>query len=387
MRPAIVVVAYKRLHTLERLLKSIENATYKVNDITLIISIDYHHDNMNVIKCAQNFNWTHGNKIVKTHQENLGLQRHIIECGDYSVEYGAAIILEDDEIVAPSFYEYARLAHDFYHDDERIAGISLYAHEWNGYSGKKFQPVYKDGDVYFGQFSCTRGESWSSEQWKRFKKWYENNPRIKQDELLPPSIYEWRESWGKFFARYLVENNKYYVMPYKSVSTVFGETGTHASKPELDVQVALYFGEDNCHFVPFEMGQHYDIFFENVDLKKVLAEQYQLSEADICIDLYALAKRQYGDKRYILTTRKLDCHILEKYDLNLRPHDVNVLLNMHGEGIYLYDITKSEKNKVFRVKHRLEYDFAGIHGMEALLYGWRHCWSIFLDILVLKNNI
>ena len=152
IKPVIVVVAYRRLHTLKRLLHSIEKAIYNLDDITLIISIDYHPDNSEVIKCAEEFNWEYGNKIIKTHKENMGLQRHIIECGDYSIEYGAAIILEDDEIVAPSFYEYTRLAHDFYDDDERIAGISLYGHEWNGMPEKNFNLSVEKGMLILGSF-------------------------------------------------------------------------------------------------------------------------------------------------------------------------------------------------------------------------------------------
>lgn len=385
IKPVIVVVAYRRLHTLKRLLHSIENAIYKTDDITLIISIDHHPDNADVIKCAEEFTWKHGTKIVRTHEENMGLKRHIIECGDYSLKYGAAIILEDDELVAPSFYEFTRLAHDFYRDDERIAGISLYSHEWNGYAGKKFQPICKVGDVYFGQFSCSRGQSWSAKQWEAFKKWYNHNPQISYDEKIPPSMYEWSESWGKYFARYVVENDKYYIMPYKPVATVFGETGTHASKMELDVQIALYWGNNNCNFIPFEEGQHYDIFFENIDLKPILATRNSISESEICIDLFALSKRKYGNKRYILTTRKLQCHVMESYDLNMRPHDANVLLNMHGKGIYLYDTKKKEKNREYRLINRLEYDFAGIHGPEALAYGIFHCLSVLFRCLGLKK--
>ena len=381
VKPVIVVVAYRRLHTLTRLLRSINNAVYGIDDVTLIISIDYHVDNSDVVKCAEEFEWKHGNKIVKTHKENLGLRRHIIECGDYAIEYGAAIILEDDQFVAPNFYEYTRHAHDYYKKDERIAGISLYSHEWNGYAGKKFQPILNTGDVYFGQFSCTRGESWSAEQWIKFKEWYYKNPEIIQDELLPPSMYEWKKSWGKFFARYIIETNRYYVMPYKPLTTVFGETGTHANRMELDVQVALYWGKGSNCFIPFEEGVHYDIFFENVDLRKIISNRHGIREEDICIDLYALSKRKYGLKRYVLSTKKMDYHIVEKYDLNMRPHDINIVLNMQGIGIYLYDLTLKEKNRDYHVNNRLEYDYAGIPGMRALLYGWRHCWSVIFESL------
>lgn len=382
VKPAIVVVAYRRLETLDRLLKSIEAAIYPSNNITLIISIDFHPENQQVVQCAEKFVWKHGEKIVKKHENNLGLRNHIIECGDYSLKYGSIILLEDDEIVAPSFYEYARLAHEYYDEDDRIAGISLYAHEWNAYAGKKFQPIRKGGDVYFSQFSCTWGQSWSSKQWAAFKSWYERNPEIKQDEQLPAPIYKWKNSWGKYFVRYIVENNKYYVMPYKPVSTVYGEIGTHASIPQFDVQIALYWGDPEWKFIPFDEGQHYDTFFENIDLKKILANRFRIEISDICIDIYALPGRQYGNKRYILTTCKLDSHIMESYDLNMRPQEINVLMDIRGEGIFLYDTSRHIVNRRYRKDFRLEYDLGGVRGMDALLYSVEHCWKVLCSLLL-----
>ena len=379
--PVIVIAAYRRSHSLKRLLHSVENAVYKQNDVTLIISIDHHADNGDVIRCAEEFHWTHGNKIIKTHEKNLGLRRHLIECGDYALEYGAVIILEDDVLVSPAFYEYAKAAHNYYDTDERIAGISLYSHEWNDYAGKKYQPVQNNGDAYFGQFSCTRGESWTAKQWSAFKNWYADHQEIKCDELLPPPVYGWRESWGKFFLRYIIESGKFYVIPYQAVSTVYGDVGVHATIPELEVQVSLYWGNKDYSFVPFEDGKHYDVFFENIELRKILAKRFDISEEEICIDLYALPKRKYGKKRYVLTTRKMNCRVLAQYDLNLRPHDANVLLDMEGNGIYFYDTARIEKNKAFRLRYRLEYDFAGVHGAEALSYGWIHCWRILFKCL------
>ena len=86
-------------------------------------------------------------------------------------------------------------------------------------------------------------------------------------------------------------------------------------------------------------------------------------------------------ERYVLTTRKMNCRVLAQYDLNLRPHDANVLLDMEGNGIYFYDTARIEKNKAFRLRYRLEYDFAGVHGAEALSYGWIHCWRILFKCL------
>lgn len=378
IKPVIVVVAYRRLHTLRRLLQSLDKARYSKNDVTLIISIDFHKNNNEVIKCAEDFVWKYGDKIVKTHSENMGLKRHIIECGDYSIEYGSVIILEDDQMVAPSFYDYVCLAQEYYQNDKRVAGVSMYAHEWNGYACKKFQPVYTDGDVYFGQFSCTRGQAWLAKQWSGFKEWYLENPELKEDELLPNMMYSWKKSWGKYFARYLVESGKYYVMPYKPVTTVFGENGANTYRRELDVQVALYWGKAVNNFVPFEKGVRYDIFFENVDLKKVLADRFLFDESEVSIDIYGLKNRVYN-KRYVLSTKKMNYKIIESYDLNMRPHEINIFCDLRGDGIYLYDTSVVIKNKSYKKELRLEYDFAGIKGMDSFAYGWKHCWGIIKD--------
>ena len=50
----------------------------------------------------------------------------MLQCGDISYEYGSVIVLEDDLFVSPFFYKYAVEAQEFYRDDNRIGGISLY---------------------------------------------------------------------------------------------------------------------------------------------------------------------------------------------------------------------------------------------------------------------
>ncbi len=379
--PVIVVVAYRRLNTLQRLLSSISKAIYRTDSITLLISIDYHSENGDIIQYAENFIWEHGSKIIKTHQENLGLRNHIIECGNYSIQFGSIILLEDDEIVAPMFYEYAKSAQKYYSTDNRIAGVSLYGREWNDYECNRFQPLLDNGDVYFGQFSCTRGQSWSAAQWKRFMSWYMDHDIFVKDDKLPPPVYSWNESWGKYFLRYMVESNCYYVIPYKPVSTVYGEIGTHSSKKELDVQNALYWGNQEYHFIDFDLGQRYDVFYENDKLRELLAERFQLDENEICIDIYGLRGRKYGSKRYVLTTRKMGRKVITQFDLSLRPHELNVILEIPGDEIILYDYAIRDKRGAIYNKGRLNYDLAGYRGTEAFNYACIHTFEVILSII------
>lgn len=378
-KPTIVVVAYRRLDTLSRLLESVNNGYYSSNDVRLIISIDYHKENQDVVNYSEEYNWLHGEKIVVRHNANLGLRKHIIECGDYALKYDSIIILEDDEVVAPYFYEYARQAQDYYAEEEKVAGVSLYSHEWNIYAGKKFQPIKKTGDVFFGQFSCTWGQSWTSRQWALFKEWYSNNDEITIDEKLPSPIYAWKESWGKYFIRYLVETDRYYVLPYHAYSTVYGVPGVHSKYIELDVQVSLNQGIDSPRFAQFDDGSHYDSFFENKDLAGIISKRHNISPEEICIDIYGSSRKEYSGYRYILTTKRMNYKIMSSYDLNLRPHEANVLVGAAGTGIFLYDNTGVENN-VYKTS-RIDYDFAGIKGPYAIKYGISHCFYILLNIV------
>ena len=79
-------------------------------------------------------------------------------------------------------------------------------------------------------------------------------------------------------------------------------------------------------------------------------------------------------------------HVIESYDLNMRPQDANVWFNMPGKGIYLYDLNKIEKNVVYSKMNRLEYDFAGVHGPEALRYGFWHCLSVIYYNYIKKRK-
>ena len=117
-KPAIVVVAYNRPHSLTRILSSLlrmKNAT----EVELVISIDNGApDNFGVRDIAESFEWTFGEKKVFYQEEKLGLRKHIIKCADLSQKYCSVIILEDDLYVSPYFYDYAVHALNFYGNDD-----------------------------------------------------------------------------------------------------------------------------------------------------------------------------------------------------------------------------------------------------------------------------
>ena len=226
IKPAIVAVGYNRPEAMKRLLNSVAHAFYPFDDIDLIVSIDESSRSNDVQQVAEQIPWNHGKKIIKRFDERQGLRKHIIQCGDLSEKYGAVIILEDDLVVAPSFYFYTYLAVNHYATEDRLSGIALYSHSWNGYANLEFRPVHNEFDAYFGQFSITWGQCWTAKQWNGFKTWYlaHENSLPEQNTAMPAAILHWsKQSWGKYFISYMVENDLYYLIPYCALTTNFTE--------------------------------------------------------------------------------------------------------------------------------------------------------------------
>ena len=103
MKYALIVVGYKRINGLSRLLNSLNEAEYFGEEPTLIISIDNSGDNT-VEQFAQDFQWLHGEKRIKTYPERQGLREHILKCGDMVDEFDAVAVLEDDLYVSPGYF-------------------------------------------------------------------------------------------------------------------------------------------------------------------------------------------------------------------------------------------------------------------------------------------
>ena len=356
MAVPIVVVAFNRARSLARLLASLNNAVYEEDNVPLIISIDK-GDNQDVLKTAENFEWKHGQKTVVYQSENLKLRKHILKCGDYSLEYGSVIILEDDLFVSKYFYDYTVKALAFSEKDDRIGGISLYNHRFNVEAAEPFEYHDDEYDNWYFQFASSWGEAWTQKQWTSFKEWYDQSPQIKDRPEVPKYVRGWSDSsWLKYFISYLIEKDKYFIYPKKSLTTNFGEAGTHVNKNNTNHQVPLQDGKIDYHFSSVDTsGAVYDAFFENVNLsQKLMAEGYKAA-----IDLYGQKPLEIIKTPYLLTRNAYPRRIIKSYGCCMRPHDDNVLFEVSGDEFFLYDMTVAGKapktDPVRKVQYNLRY--------------------------------
>lgn len=350
-RYAVIVVGYNRIESMLRTIESVRNAYYGEDNVDLIISLDNSGDD-SIVRASEAVEWNYGKKIVRLMPERQGLKKHILSCGDYLTEYEAVAILEDDIIVAPGFYAYMKEAVNYFSEDEKIAGISLYGFEWNPIGNAPFAPAKWDNDNYFIQFAQSWGQIWMRKQWQDFKKWYENNDKIFEnayDGLVPKSVYDWSDkSWLKYHIRYCVDNDKYFVYPYNSFSTNAGEMGEHYSDRLTRYQVSMQHSVINkFNFISLNDSKalKYDAFFENETLKELVLNKLPKDTdiKDVVIDLYGLKNPAFGGK-YMLSTAVYDYEIIKSYGMSMRPQEDNIFYEVPGNNIFLYKLDTKAKN-------------------------------------------
>lgn len=339
MNIAIVCVAYNRANSLKRLLKSLEKACYPTH-ATLIISID--KSNTDVVEhFAEDYHWPHGEKRVIKHEQNMGLRAHMLSLGKLFEEFDALIVLEDDVTVTDSYYMYAQQCIEKYYGNSHIAGISLYSFNVNYQNHLPFTPAKSQYDVFLMNCAQSWGEVWMKPQWEDFMAWYKTHDDNFNIELLPQCLNQWpKSSWLKYHTRYCIEEDKYFVYPYFSMTTNNADPGVNfqehtddtlfQSNMQFSLQTEFRLPDSDSYMVIC-----YDGFFQN----KQLGQHLGISDSELCVDLYS-NKPSCLFRHYLLSNRPLPYQTLKSFALQLRPIEMNIICQREGNEIWLYDTTK-----------------------------------------------
>ena len=338
---AIVTIGYNRADCMMRLLNSLNEAHIE-EEIPLIISLDNCGSDV-VEKAVSAFEWKHGEKKVVLHPERLGLKKHVLSIGEWTKEYENIIVFEDDLFVSPYFFDYVKKCVDKYGEDDRIAGIGLYNNNLDQNSSYAFDAVNDGSDVYFMQYACSWGQVWTRSKWAKFMEWYEQNSApFYDDPVVPPNVNRWNEkSWLKYHVKYCAQTERFFVFPQISLTTNFSSSGSHAKFDDNAYQNPLLWGEKEWNLPTLDQSHSkYNVYFENLGLASALG----LPEDDFCADVYG-QRKDSGGKRYWLTTRSADYKVLKSFGLDFRPREANVLANLGGEVIKLYDTHTPETYK------------------------------------------
>lgn len=260
---AIIIPVYNRPVALGRLLRSLAATKPAGRGATLVFSQEG-DCTPEVAGLCDTFAWPHGEKQIRRHPEHLGLREHILACGDLTSEFSTVVLLEDDLCVAPGFLTFAQEAVAFYGQDERIAGISLYAFCFNELAQVPFMPLDDGYDTYFVQSASSWGQVWTRSMWRAFRAWQRPATReAPHFDVLHPAMRAWPEdSWKKLFNLYLIESDRYFVVPRRGYSTNLGEVGTH------------YFQIHTQHAAPLTLGTHPPTRFAPLDARACRYDAY-----------------------------------------------------------------------------------------------------------------
>lgn len=367
------MIAYNRKDALKRLLKSLDEAIYPEDmDVPLVISIDK-SDSDGVIRAAEEFEWKHGTKEVRAQKENLGLKKHVLLCGDISGEFGSCILLEDDLYVSKAFYIYALKALEKCREDDRIGGISLYDHRLNVHVREPFEAIDDGYDNYYIQMASSWGQAFNRDQWSAFKEWYEEHGGEPVEAVnVPENVSSWSErSWLKYYIKYLIVTDRFFLYPRRSLTTNFGDEGTHAERSVNDLQVSLagdLLKREYCFSTLCESRSVYDIYFENLSLAGELAEKLG---NEVTVDLYGL-KQEGLCKRYLLSSKALPFKIISSFGRRMRPVDANIVHGIEGDAFFLYDTEEAGVRPKVDETGKYLYDYRALKAKEMLsILGFR----------------
>jgi len=340
MNPAIAVPAFNRPASLRRLLASLAAADVSPGT-PLLIAVDCPADerhvpaNTEVLAAARAFRWPHGPLEVVAQPAPLGLVGNVFFCGAMAERFGAVVLLEDDLLVSARCHAYARQALAVYGDDERLAGLSLNAPWFNGFTHQPFVPLLDDGDVFFLQLSTPHGQVYTAGQWAAFRRWLAAAAPDAGAAAVHDLFYTFpADDWLGTKARYLADTGRFYVYPRESLTTNCGEPGTHFDRATSFFQVPLQQRRRDFRFLPLdEAVAVYDGFYELwPDRLNRLTDR--LRGYDYDVDLYATkpARRLTADT--VLTTRP--CRRAEAtFGRDLWPLEANVIASVPGRGIAL----------------------------------------------------
>ena len=335
LNPCIVVVTFNREHALSRLLDALSKAHYpQSTNIPLVISVDG-GGSEKVLNYAEEFSWPFGEKMVITHSNNLGLKAHVMACGDLCSTYESIIMLEDDLVVSPEFYNYAQNGLRFYKNEKKVAGLSLYSFRFNENYYVPFEAIHTGGENYFMQVPSSWGQAWTRGQWTGFKKYVVENRHSNLEDRLPDNVKHWPDSsWKKHFYSYMVSHDLYMVYPYFSYSTNFGDKGENMKYSLSHFQVPLTLRAGNKAFQFNRLDDSalcYDAFFEVSHLwMEQHTDFHKLGK--LTVDIYGSKPLASIETPYLLST-KLCTNALQTFDLNMRPFLNNVIFNNSGSGI------------------------------------------------------
>lgn len=376
---AVILITFNKPEALSNSFNNLLDVNFLKKKVDLIVSIDNSGDD-SVENVAKSLKWPHGDLIIRTFSKRQGLKNHVLHCLEYADKYDAVFLLEDDIYYSESMFAYGYGAAKFYEDNPDIAGISLYNFQGNWQNWAfRFEPFNNGYDSYFVRLAQSWGEVITTNQWKNFKKWFDENKEFVKDDKNVPSINKWPDSsWLKFFDRYCFLNNKFFVYPYVSVVTNCNGVGIHNTKTINDFQTELQGSKTQYNFQPFDYSNPKMIYYDEYFYPLWINDCVDVSSDELTIDFFCTRpKNSY--KKFVLTAGYFGKKFIKSWSLSLHPIELSIINNVQGEGIYLYESSLIKKKKP-KLYNALNYSLRTSDWRRIKFYGLKLFFKTYFGL-------
>lgn len=266
----IIVFAWRRKESLERLINSLQVADYVNHEVQLNFNIDF-DPSEDVKNYIESVNWQHGSKNIIQRRESYGLERMVIESWKAENDKEFAFFFEDDIEVQPDYFNFALefVKKEGIRFNPNLIGIALNTPRYDevNLDHSIWLPEFNIAKLFLFQQPCSWGALYFPWKWREFLTYYRksrSNSVVEHKKVIPEScVFNWGNSWKKYLMEMMVR--KGYVMLYPSLknqasfSVHHREEGEHTGLiKQLNITSVDYF------IVPFARNEEAKLLIEEV---------------------------------------------------------------------------------------------------------------------------
>ncbi|XP_014664479.1 PREDICTED: uncharacterized protein LOC106806858 [Priapulus caudatus] len=237
----VTVLTYNSPGSLSRLLQSLENAEYDYDSITLHICIDGAKvgdelsGHRQTVRVAEQFQFTHGKKVLTVRQRNVGVTAQWLDCwnpDDSPGNYG--LILEDDLRLSPYYYRWLKAAIIAYSGHREVGGVTLSRETLVAGQIRSLThrdpicTVCEDQTAFLYRFSSTSGYAPIPSMWRKFRHWMLTTINITADtDQFLPYIFSQNVIMNSWITKDFLQNAmsieyyQYYFMATHNLFTLY----------------------------------------------------------------------------------------------------------------------------------------------------------------------